>query len=65
MSDAKAGYSRIDLAKLPAPQVVEELDFETIFQRKLAKFKRITLSIHPLLSLILFIKFLRKQPMTK
>ncbi|NDV27715.1 baseplate J/gp47 family protein [Desulfovibrio sp. JC010] len=35
-----AGFSRIDLAKLPAPQVVEELDFETIFQRKLAKFKK-------------------------
>jgi len=35
-----AGFSRIDLAKLPAPQVVEELDFEIIFQRKLAKFKK-------------------------
>ncbi|WP_319778448.1 baseplate J/gp47 family protein [Maridesulfovibrio sp.] len=39
MSEATAGFSRIDLAKLPAPQVVEELDFEIIFQRKLAKYK--------------------------
>ena len=40
MNEATAGFSRIDLAKLPAPQVVEELDFETIFQRKLAKHKK-------------------------
>ncbi len=37
------GFSPIDLSKLPAPQVVEELNFEVIFQEMLSGFK----SRHP------------------
>ncbi|OEU65821.1 MAG: hypothetical protein BA863_09020 [Desulfovibrio sp. S3730MH75] len=37
------GFSAIDLAKLPAPQIIEELDCEVIFQEMLAGFK----SRHP------------------
>lgn len=35
----KTGFSPIDLSKLPAPQVVEELDFEVIFQEMLTGFQ--------------------------
>lgn len=37
------GFSPIDLSKLPAPQVVEKLNFEVIFQEMLSGFK----SRHP------------------
>jgi len=33
-----SNFDAIDLSKLPPPQVVEKLDFETVFQRYLAEF---------------------------
>lgn len=37
--------AEIDLTRLPAPKVIEELDFETIFERK--KQHCLSLSHHP------------------
>lgn len=34
-------YTNIDLSKLPAPELVEELDFETIFDEMLAKLQEL------------------------
>nr|WP_249263242.1 hypothetical protein [Xanthomonas axonopodis] len=36
-----ASFTAVDLSKLEAPALIEELDFETIFAEALAQFRRL------------------------